>query len=110
MPTIEVSNETFEKIKDQLNGDFVLTNFDDMIGKKFFFRTFTYHTVGEVVGFLGSFVKLKNASWVADTGRFMNAIKEGLLCEVEPVGDFNINMTTVVDFCQWKHKLPKEQL
>jgi len=29
---------------------------------------------------------------------------------VEPVGDFNINMTTVVDFCQWKHKLPKEQL
>lgn len=82
---------------------------DEFIGMKLFIRTVTYHCVGEVVGRLGQFLKLSDASWVADSGRFMQAIKEGHLNEVEPVGDMWINMSAVVDIFPWKNELPKEQ-
>ena len=110
MPTLEVSEETYEKIKDQLQDEDVeLSSYDDLVGKKFFFRTVTYHVVGEVTKRFGTFVALKNASWVADSGRFMNAIKDGELNEVEPIGSWNVNLASVVDFGLWKHALPKEQ-
>jgi hypothetical protein len=54
-------------------------------------------------------VFLENASWIADSGRFMQAIKEGKLSEVEPVGDWFFNYDTMVDGGIWKHDLPKEQ-
>ena len=108
--TITVSEETYEAIKDQLaDNDFELSCFDDMIGGKFFFRTVTYHLVGKVEKRVGNFLHLKNASWVADSGRFMNAIKEGELNEVEPVGDAFVNLDTVTDFFPWNHSLPTEQ-
>ena len=109
--TIEVSEETYEMIKDQLSKDEVvnITCYDDMIGSCWFLRAVTYHLVGKVVGRMGSFLKLTDASWVADSGRFMQAIKRGKLKEVEPVGIAFINMNTVTDFFPWKHALPKEQ-
>jgi hypothetical protein len=110
MKRIEISEETYNRIKDQLPGeDYNFTSFKDLIGKKFFFRTVTYHLVGEVVGQLGQFLRLQEASWVAESGRFMNAIQDGVLNEVEPVGIAFINMETVTDFFPWKHGLPKEQ-
>ena len=111
MRTIEVSDETWDKIKDMVGEDdaIELSCYDDLVGKKWFFRTVTYHLVGKVVGRFGSFLRLENASWVADSGRFMDAIKKGSLSEVEPVGDANINLYSITDFFPWKHKLPKEQ-
>ena len=82
---------------------------DDMVGKSFFFRTVTYHIVGKVVGYFGPHVRLKQASWVAESGRFMDAIKDGVLNEVEPLGDWHVNIQTVTDFGLWRHDLPKEQ-
>ena len=82
---------------------------EELVGGKFFFRTVTYHTVGEVVKIVGRFVQLKDASWVADSGRFMNAIKDGTLDEVEPVGKAFVNLDTVVDIFPWTHTLPTEQ-
>lgn len=79
------------------------------VGKAYFFRTVTYHTVGKVVAVVGNFVRLSNASWIADSGRFMDAIKKGTLGEVEPVGESNVNFDTVVDFFPWPHALPTEQ-
>ena len=111
MKTIEVSEETYEKIKEQLGDDEMkeINSLSDMVGGKYFFRTVTYHLVGEVVKCVGGFLELKNASWVADSGRFMNAIKEGTLDEVEPVGKGYVNVNTIVDFFPWKHKLPTKQ-
>lgn len=87
-----------------------INNFQDMIGKAYYFRTVTYHQVGIVVGvFCVKWLQLKDASWVADSGRFMQAIKEGKLNEVEPEGDAFINMDSVTDFFPWEHPLPKEQ-
>lgn len=111
MPTVEISDETYEKLKEQLGvGEMKeIKAYDDLIGGKYYFRTVTFHQVGEVKSIVGRFVYLKNASWVADSGRFMNAIKNGTLSEVEPVGDCLVNLDTVVDFFPWKHKLPTEQ-
>jgi hypothetical protein len=108
--TIEISDETYEKIKDQLtHDDFEVNSLEDLNNKKFFIRTVTYHLVGEVKGRVGNFISLKGASWVADSGRFMGAIKNGTLSEVEPVGDAWVNLNSIVDMFPWKHKLPTEQ-
>jgi len=110
--TIEVSDETYEKIKQQLGADCFkgLTSLEDMVGEKYFFRTVTYHMTGRVKKIIGSIVELENAAWIADSGRFMNAIKEGKLNEVEPVGRAYLNIQTVVDFFPWKHPLPEKQV
>lgn len=109
--TIEISEETFNKIKEQLGEtDYKeIQSLQDMVGEKFFFRTVTYHMTGRVKKIIGSIVELENAAWIADSGRFMNAIKEGKLNEVEPVGRAYLNINTVVDFFPWKHKLPEQQ-
>jgi len=80
-----------------------------MEGKKWFIRTVTYHMVGECISMPGSLLKFQNASWVADSGRFMNAIKEGTLNEVEPVGMMYVNPDSIVDMFPWNHELPTEQ-
>ena len=111
MKTVEISDETFEALKDQLlaDGGKEINNYEDLIGGKFYFRTVTFHLTGEVKKIVGRFAYLKTAAWIADSGRFMETIKNGILNEVEPVGDAFINLDTVVDFFPWKHKLPTEQ-
>jgi len=109
--TIEISEETYEKIKNQLGDDEVVEvdNLDDLIGKKLFIRTVTYHLTGKVVKRVANFLQLKDCAWIADSGRFMNAIKDGNLNEVEPVGDAWVNLHSITDMFPWKHPLPKEQ-
>jgi len=108
--TIEISDESYEKIKDQLLADELvdISTLDDLVGQKLFIRTVTYHMTGEVVKRMGAFIQLKDAAWIADSGRFNEAIKNGTLNEVEPVGTAWINLSSVVDFFPWKHKLPKD--
>jgi len=74
-----------------------------------FIRTVTYHLVGRVVSFTPEYIVLEDASWVADSGRFMQAIKAGTLSEVEPVGTAVVNRDAIVDAFPWRHSLPKEQ-
>ena len=114
MPVVEISQETYNSLKDQLGVDAKIVDinsYEDLVGQKIFFRTVTYHAIGEVKKIVGRFVHLKTASWIADTGRFSDFIKSGLQSntEVEPVGEQFLNMDTVVDFFIWKHKLPTEQ-
>ena len=109
--TIEISDETFEKLKLQLGEDCYkdITSLSDMIGEKFYFRTVTYHLTGRVKKVIGSILELENAAWIADSGRFMEAIKNGTLNEVEPVGEAWVNLNAITDMFPWKHKLPTEQ-
>lgn len=110
MKNLEISDETYERIKDQLtDNDEEINSYEDLIGKKLFIRTVTYHMVGRVKKQVGKFLYLEQASWVADSGRFMPAIKNGTLDEVEPVGVAYINVDSFVDFFPWKHSLPTEQ-
>jgi len=111
MPTLEVSDETYQKIKDQLTTDekIDISSMEDMIGKAWFFRTVTYHLTGRVVKIIGNLFVLEDAAWIADSGRFHDCIAKGSLKEVEPVGSAMVNISTVVDIFPWKHPLPKEQ-
>ena len=103
--TIEVSEETYDKIKEQLgeNAYKDINSYEDMVGEKYYFRTVTYHLTGRVKKVIGSLLELENAAWIADSGRFMNAIKEGVLNEVEPVGRAYVNMLSVTDIFPWKN-------
>lgn len=111
MKTITISEETYDSIKDQLQEEEKLdiTALNDFIGKKLYLRTVTYHMVGKVEAVTGKILQLSNASWVAESGRFMDAIKGGTLDEVEPVGTWFVNLDATTDFGIWNHALPKEQ-
>lgn len=76
------------------------------IGKAYFIRTVTLYQVGRVVAVSGQFVKLEDASWIADTGRFSAALKSGEFSEIEPVGTSYINLGSIIDAFPFDHKLP----
>lgn len=81
-----------------------------VIGAAYFIRTVTYHWVGRVKSIAGQFLVLEDAAWVADSGRFMQAIESGALNEVEPVMvPVVVNMGSIVDAPEWKHPLPRTQ-
>ena len=82
---------------------------DDFIGQSLFIRTITYHLVGRVVSRCGNILQLEDASWVADSGRFAQAIKQGTLEEVEPVGTAYVNLDAMTDMFPWAHPLPTAQ-
>lgn len=81
----------------------------DLIGSKLFIRTVTYHMVGKVEKVEDGFIRLSDASWIADSGRFSTAIKEGSLSEVEPVGEAYVSLGSIVDMFPWTHELPTKQ-
>ena len=110
--TIEISEETYEKLKDQLLADSSfkeINKLEDMVGEKFFFRTVTYHLTGKVKKVMGTILELEDAAWIADSGRFSDALKTGKLNEVEPCGVAFVNVNSLTDFFPWIHKLPTEQ-
>jgi hypothetical protein len=111
MKTLNVSDETYELIKDQLgeNEKIDVSDLNDLVGKTLFLRTVTYHIIGKVEKLIGKIVFLSQAIWVADSGRFMQAIKGGELNEYEEMGDWFVNLDTVTDFGFWKHNIPKGQ-
>jgi hypothetical protein len=109
--TIEISDALYEEIADQLCADNAtdISALSDFVGKKLFIRTVTYHLVGKVKAVNGTLIELADASWVADSGRFMQAIKEGKLNEVEPVGQCWVNAGAITDMFPWAHSLPATQ-
>jgi hypothetical protein len=114
MKTINISDETYSLIRDQLNEDekIDISSFDDFVGKAIFFRTVTYHVLGKVVKVIGKFFQLEDASWIADSGRFMQFLRDGIQdnSEIEPIETaWFVNLDACSDFGIWKHKLPKDQ-
>lgn len=78
------------------------------IGKAYLIRTVTYHQVGILKDIVGDFLIFKDASWVADSGRFSDCLSKGSFNEVEYVGPMMINKTAIVDAFPWENKVPKE--
>lgn len=111
MKTLTISDETYELIKNQLQKDeqIDLSCLNDLVGGAYFFRTVTYHLTGRITQVLGNLLVLEDAAWIADSGRFTQAIKDGVLSEVEPVGAAIVNLSAVTDMFPWKHPLPMLQ-
>jgi hypothetical protein len=78
------------------------------VGDSYFIRTVTYHFVGTIKEIVGKWIMLKDASWVADSGRFNVALEKGELSEVEYMDKTILNMDTITDVTPWNNKLPKE--
>lgn len=80
------------------------------IGKSYFFRTATYHVLGRLKEINGKFLTLEDASWIADSGRFMEFIDDGKANEVEPVKTLMyVNSDSICDSYLWKHDLIRTQ-
>ncbi len=100
-----------EKINEKKSGiEYKKLEIPFKVGSSYFIRTVTYFATGKIKAIVGQFLVLEEAAWIADTGRFMEAIMEGKLNEVEPVSvDMFINLNSITDAFVWKHKLPREQ-
>ena len=54
------------------------------IGKNYFIRTVTHHYTGKLVSVGEKELVLTQAAWIADDGRFAQAVASGEFNEVEP--------------------------
>lgn len=57
------------------------------LGKHYLIRTVTMIDTGRLVEVTPTELVLEDAAWIADTGRFSDAIKSGAFSEVEPFPD-----------------------
>lgn len=81
-----------------------------VIGKAYLVRTVTMIVTGRVVRVMNGLLVLEDAAWIADTGRFSDALKTGELSEIEPAeGCVFVGLGAIVDVYEWNHKLPREQ-
>lgn len=102
-----------EELEDELSttetGESLTSKIPFRVGKKYFIRTVTYHVTGKVKKISGGFLVLEDAAWIADSGRFNEAINKGELNEVEPVDvQVMLNINSITDAYEWTHKLPRE--
>jgi intein/homing endonuclease len=76
------------------------------IGKNYVIRTVTMIQIGKLIEVTPDELVLQDASWIADTGRWMNFLKEGKVNEVEPFqDDVIVGRHSIIDATVWNHKL-----
>jgi hypothetical protein len=81
------------------------------VGDAVIIRTVTMHLVGRVAEIYDGFgLRLEDAAWVADSGRWHQALKDGGLYEVEPFpAGCGVALGAIVDWAPWTHSLPMAQ-
>jgi hypothetical protein len=69
------------------------------VGKNVFIRTVTHHHTGRLVQVTDQELVLEDAAWIADDGRFEEALKTGVFNEVEmfPRGRVIIGRGAIID-------------
>jgi len=79
------------------------------VGQNVFIRTVTMHYTGHLVQVTQGELVLEDAAWIADSGRFAEALSTGRLHEVEPFppGRVVVGRGSVVDIAIWSHALPR---
>lgn len=79
------------------------------VGSKYFIRTVTMSLTGELAEFDDKELLLKDAAWIAVTGRFAESLVSGKFEEVEPFPDgiVIVGRGAVIDACEWRHPLPR---
>jgi hypothetical protein len=80
------------------------------IGEQYLIRTATMTHCGQLVDVYPNELVLVDDAWVADTGRFNEALRTGKLDEVEPFpdGPVIVGRNSVIDAAIWNHPLPRE--
>ena len=79
------------------------------IGKAYLIRTVTNYWTGRLVAVHGGALVIEDAAWVADTGRFQQAVQSGTLSEVEPVPRAVIvGRGSILDATEWPFALTRD--
>jgi hypothetical protein len=82
------------------------------LGKNVFIRTVTHYYTGRVafIDRAKNLLVLEDAAWIADTGRFADAMRDGTASEIEPfTNPVEINLASMVDATLWVSPLPRVQ-
>ncbi len=80
------------------------------VGDAVFIRSVTHHYTGRIVAITDSDIVLEDAAWIADDGRFFDALSTGKLNEVEPYpAGCIVCRGAILDVSSWKHALPRAQ-
>jgi len=116
----DLNKLSFEDLKKELENiekqksEIAVKEYGWKIGQNYLIRTVTHIQVGKLINITDKEIFLEDASWIADTGRFCDMLKNGLenqqSSEIEPFIDIvGINRGALVDFVKYNHKLPKNQ-
>jgi hypothetical protein len=77
------------------------------IGTAYLIRGVTMYYTGRLISVSRQELVLEDAAWVADTGRYNEAVRKGTLGEVEPiVGHCIIGRGSIVDVVEWPNNVP----
>lgn len=79
------------------------------VGENYFLRTVTHHLTGKLVAVYDKELVLSSAAWIADDGRFSQALATGNVNEVEPFPSDEqviVGRGSLIDCVRWKHALP----
>ena len=80
------------------------------VGKNYVIRTVTMINIGRLVKVTEEELVLEEACWIADTGRWMDFLRDGKYSESEPFqDDVIVGRKALIDATIWRHKLPKDQ-
>lgn len=82
------------------------------LGKNYFIRTVTHHLTGRLVQVTEQELVLEDAAWIADDGRFTQAVANGEFDEVElfPSGqEVIVGRGSVIDAVCFDKPLPRSQ-
>lgn len=83
-----------------------------LIGENYFIRTVTYYYTGKLKAVYENELILTDAAWIADTGRFTQAVAEGQYSDIEPYPDGRdiiVGRPTITDAMVISHPLPRKQ-
>ena len=83
-----------------------------VIGRNYLFRTVTHIVTGKLLRIHSDGLIVTDAAWIADTGRYAQAVATGSFSEVEPYPDgaeVVINATAMIDAVEINGALPRSQ-
>jgi hypothetical protein len=102
-------------IDGQATGDFRSKASPFLLGQKAFLRKVTMIDTGVIIALYDDYLVLVQAAWIADTGRYANAMKDGptVFAEVEPYPAGKAIICALGDFVDGFHpdwELPSTQV
>ncbi len=107
----ELTLKQIKEITSLVKGNEAIKNHPFKVGENYLIRTVTMILVGRLEAVHDAEFVLSSASWVADTGRFYDALKTGSLDSVEPfTDDVVVGRGSLIDATVWTNKLPTEQI
>lgn len=81
------------------------------IGENYLIRTVTMIDIGKLEWVGEQELVLSSASWIPETERWADCLKDGKLREIEPFpdGEVIIGRGAIIDAVRWIKRLPREQ-